>query len=230
MVGLENLFRRLGFDVLSVQKESQVASAVLGFPPDLIIASGSGRSVNGLALGQKLRVGGARPHLAVFLSAEKINTFNLDPNIAQADVDAILEMPFQPESVLKVVSSLLSVPIEPLLGKYKKILTARLFEPELLQHIKETEKAPDIPLIVRPILSRSERYQKFLTDRQEEKLPPIFSMEELKANKLDSENDSHKEELAYDNKFYDKKFEEERLKFLKALFESGKEAKAGRKK
>ena len=41
LVGLETLFRRLGFDVLSLGREATVQEAILGFPPDLINALGS---------------------------------------------------------------------------------------------------------------------------------------------------------------------------------------------
>ena len=40
MVGLETLFRRLGFDVLSFGREMAVAEGILGFPPDLVVAVG----------------------------------------------------------------------------------------------------------------------------------------------------------------------------------------------
>lgn len=145
LVGLETLFRRLGFDVLSLGRESLVAEAVLGFQADLVIATGRGRNVDGLKLAPKLRHGTSQPKLVVLLPYDSARPVGEQPGMSHADVDAVIETPFDPKSALKIVATLLNMPPDPLLEKYTKIVSARLFEPEELRVLKQTPAAT--PLI-----------------------------------------------------------------------------------
>lgn len=193
LVGLETLFRRLGFDVLSLGRESHVQEAILGFPPDLVIATGLGRHVDGLRLAPKLRYGSHGQPLLVVLLPHQEGTSSVGEHsaLSYADVDAVIETPFDPHSALKVVARLLNLETEPLLQKYAKIVTARLFEPDelkILKHPREVTRlihvtandAAERPVIPAPpvkkeISAREERYAKFLDDKAEEELPPMAS-------------------------------------------------------
>jgi DNA-binding response OmpR family regulator len=55
LVGLETFMRRLGFDVLSLSKDALVPDALLGFQPEIVIASQQGRNVDGLKLSKRLK-------------------------------------------------------------------------------------------------------------------------------------------------------------------------------
>jgi DNA-binding response OmpR family regulator len=203
LVGLETLFRRLGFDVLSLGRESLVSEAVLGFPPDLAVATGVGRHVHGLTLAPKLRYGSSQPKLVVLLPYRDPD-LGSHPGLLNADVDAVIETPFDPRAALRVVAQLLNLDPEPLLEKYTKIVTARLFEPLELKIIKhQVEPLPlihvtsseefripgksgafddpgEVPVFKRPESAREARYAKFLDDKAEEELPPMVSADFLR--------------------------------------------------
>lgn len=198
LVELETLFRRLGFDVLSLGREMHVPEALLGFPPDLVVATGRGRHVDGLKLAPKLHYGGSqRPKLVVLLKAAKeAGAVATDRDLSYADVDAVIETPFEPRGALKVVAHLLGLASEPLLEKYAKIVSARLFEPEQVRIIKH--QMPSVPLIhvtateeaARPVKPakpppsmREARYAKFLDDKAEEELPPLASADVMRESR-----------------------------------------------
>ncbi len=186
LVGLETLFRRLGFDVLSLGREATVQEAILGFPPDLIIATGRGRQVDGLTLASRLKFHGTRPRVVVLLPREAMTGgFRSDL------IDAIIETPFDPRTALKAVCRLLQLPPDPILEKYSKIVGAKLFEQEPLQIVKSNEveagrngaPQPTVPAVDSSIAgaggsaagevsAREARYRSFL-EKQDEALPPM---------------------------------------------------------
>lgn len=196
MVGLETLFRRLGFDALSLSRESQVAEGILGFPPDLVVAVAHGRHVNGLYLGSKIRYGTTQPKLVVLLGQGEAGPDPEDPSMA---VDAVIETPFDPREALTVVSLLLKVEPEPILEKYEKIVSARLFEPDELKIIRHRVKKSEVIHVTAgqgsmepepPRMSaREARYAKFLDDKAEEIMPPMLNSLELREarKRLDEE-------------------------------------------
>lgn len=216
LVGLETLFRRLGFDVLSLGRESLVAEAVLGFQADLAVATGRGRHVDGLNLAPKLRYGTSRPKLVVLLPQEKGQELGEHPGLSYADVDAVIETPFDPRVALKVVAKMLGQDEQPLLDKYAKIVSARLFEPSDLKIIKHALAPTPLlhvtdagPVVrpgagpgagewadpnnpqprVKPMTARESRYAKFLDDKAEEDLPPLASADAMRDAKKKLEAD-----------------------------------------
>lgn len=204
LVGLETLFRRLGFDVLSLGREATVQEAILGFPPDLIIATGRGRQVDGLTLASRLKFHGARPRVIVLLPQEALSGgFRSDV------IDAIIETPFEPRTALKAVCRLLQLPPEPILAKYSKIVSAKLFESDGLQIVKnETNdespgearsSLPTAPPALtvekgqNPALSaREARYKRFL-EEQDEELPPMADGRVMRDARLKLQSDSANE-------------------------------------
>jgi hypothetical protein len=208
LVGLETLFRRLGFDVLSLGREIQVPEAILGFPPDLVIATGLGRHVDGLSLAPKLRYGAnLQPKLAVLLPyTDPADEFGAPRDLSFAEVDAVIETPFDLLSALRIVAMLLNMEPEPLLQKYSKIVGARLFEPDELKIIKHAiaptrilhvtaiepaarpgtanvaspSSANSIPVFKREMSARESRYAKFLDDKAEEELPPMANADTMR--------------------------------------------------
>jgi CheY-like chemotaxis protein len=55
MVSLENLLRRLGFDVLSVSREVLVIDAFFRFFPDIVISTAKGRQLDGFRVAARLK-------------------------------------------------------------------------------------------------------------------------------------------------------------------------------
>ena len=239
LVGLETLFRRLGFDVLSLGREVHVPEAVLGFPPDLVIATGLGRHVDGLKLAPKLRYGNSQPRLVVLLPYRDQSAVGDRPELLYAEVDAIIETPFDPRSALKVVSRLLNLDPEPIMQKYSKILSARLFAPEEMKIVKhrveptrlihvtkiEPAERPVVassltPVFKREMSARESRYAKFLDDKAEEELPPLANAESMRdaRKKLKAVESSDSIEDVQKSS----KLAREKREFVRAMIEASK--------
>lgn len=238
LVGLETLFRRLGFDVLSIGRESLVAETVLGFPPDLTIATGRGRNVDGLNLAPKLRFGSTQPKLVVLLPNRGDEKLSQDPGLLYADVDAVIETPFEPRSALKVVSRLLGLPAGPLLEKYSKIVSARLFEPDELRIIKHQEAAvppilvagsgeslktlrsgsDDATSLIKPVSARERRYQKFLEQEMKDDLPPMLDVNQMRDARLALEAAEKNWTIEEEQKIA--KHNREKREFVRAMIET----------
>ena len=244
MVGLETLFRRLGFDVLSFGREMAVSEGILGFPPDLVVAVGRGRHVNGFNLAPKIRYGNTRPKLVVLVpqnekrSAERAAEDAAED--AQSDVDAIIETPFDPREALSVVAQLLNLEPDPILEKYGKIVSARLFEPQELKIIRhQVEAAPMIHVTSvdpsarnlisklaaeanqpKPLTARESRYAKFLDDKAEEIMPPIANGNEMRNARKKLEQDEANASMLEIEKAA--KIQREKREFVRAMIETAK--------
>lgn len=238
LVGMESLFRRLGFDVLSLGREASVSEVVLGFPPDLTVATGRGRHVDGLHLAAKLRAANSRSKLVVLVAAGSLS------GVLQPDVDAVIDTPFDPRVALEIVCGLLALDPVPIIEKYEKIVSAQLFEPHGLKIIKHpppvseklthvtssggshgsSGKSPasvlDMEIEFRPMpTAREARYAKFLDDKAEEELPPMAnldSMRDAQKRLQQSESEASMEELQRAAKLT-----REKREFVRAMLEVG---------
>lgn len=231
LVGLETLFRRLGFDVLSLGRESLVPEAILGFPADLTIATGQGRHVDGLHLAPKLRYGNSQSKLVVLLPLRDAE-HGAHPGLSYADVDAVIETPFEPRAALRVVAVLLNLAAEPLLEKYTKIVGARLFEPQELKIIKNPvapstniihvttaeDVARPVVHVPPPLSAREARYAKFLDDKAEEELPPLASHETMRDARKKLEEQEAKASIEEAQKIA--KLAREKREFVRAMLEA----------
>lgn len=210
LVGLETLFRRLGFDVLSVGRESAVQEAILGFPPDLIIATGQGRYVEGLTLASRVKFGLHRPKIVALVPAAEgpEGSAKLKDLIAASAVDAAIETPFEPRVALRAVCKIMQLQPEPVLEKYSKIVSAKLFEPDELKIIKHptpiqsstqkltglTPRNTDGTDVVDPRLiassseSREERFQRMLEAMEGEDLPPLAEGDVMRVARTNLQN------------------------------------------
>ncbi len=240
MVGLETLFRRLGFDVLSFGREMAVAEGILGFPPDLVVAVGRGRHVNGFKLAPKIRYGNTRPKLVVLVPLNEKRSAERMAEDSQADVDAVIETPFDPREALSVVAQLLNLEPEPILEKYGKIVSARLFEPQELKIIRhQVESSPLIHVTsvdssardalsklaseaeqVKPMSARESRYAKFLDDKAEEIMPPMADGGTMKNARKKLEEDEARASMMEIEKAA--KIQREKREFVRAMIETAK--------
>lgn len=242
LVGLETLFRRLGFDVLSLGRESLVVDAILGFPPDLVIATGRGRNVDGLHMAAKLRIGTVNPRLVVLLPSREDGDFSSDPALLHAEVDAVIETPFDPQAALKVVARLLAIPVDPLLEKLSKIINARLFEAEELKIIKHQEPASPIVHVTgsgapKTVVAkgpakdtaedmaeaarrseREERYAKFLKEEMQDDLPPMLNADRMREARLKLEESE--KNLSIEEEQRIAKLQREKREFVRAMIET----------
>lgn len=218
LVGLEKLFRRLGFDVLSLGRDATVGEVVLYFPPDLCIASFKGKNVDGTRLRGKLRKSNSDVKLVVLLPQGMTLS---ETDVQAAEVDAVIETPFDPVSALRLVAKMMRLNVDEIESKYQKIVSAKLFQPDELRIVKSSpdgfSKASPrsiersgsgevltkvsgsvFPLQPDPLTKRELKYQEILAHSGPSELPPIADVETLRSGRrqLAIDSQSEKERLA----------------------------------
>ena len=174
---MESLFKRLGFDVLALGKESLVADALLGFHPELALISFKARNVDGVRLATKLKTlkpTAAQVSIKVALVwATGMPAPKMNPESAWI-VDAMVEVPLKPVLVIQMVSRLLNIPEYQLMKKYERA-AAQSTSASAQAGVATVTEVPAAPRAVQedgtPIpshpsekesLKRSERYAEFL--------------------------------------------------------------------
>ena len=242
LVALENLLRRVGFDVLSVGKELLVNDALLRFHPELVIATAKGRSVEGPRLALRLRKLSPPPRVVLVTNGP----LALSPELRLV-VDGVIETPIQPEVVLMTIAKVAGTDSEQLLAKYGKITTSAKWAGPESRKVLGEERAPveakPQATIGRPTPAyqpqrawhpvanpgnsaaarseRSDRYDKFLKDNDLGKVDGVMSKEKSQAAMRDLKKhaETQRETLA--------KIDEEKLAFAKSLFDEADEADDG---
>ncbi len=232
LVGLESFLRRMGFDVLSLSKDSLVSDALLGFSPEIVIASVSGRNVDGPRLAARVKKSvKPAPRVAICYSgASPI----LSVNELKA-IDALMELPLAGEASIQILAQLAGMPPEPLLEKFRKFAGAKLSSDENVVVVAgsklspsastvgewDPKKTPGRSLDIRT--DRSNRYDKFLESRAEdfkggitERVMPRGRATSL-MSKLKKDSESEKAELD--------RIQAEKIKFAEAMFSDEKKPK-----
>ncbi|MES2963776.1 MAG: hypothetical protein V4760_07775 [Bdellovibrionota bacterium] len=219
MIGLETTLRRLGFDVLSVAKDVLVNDALLGFFPEILIATYKGRNVDGVKLALKLKKHQIPPAIALLHSGSA-------PLISGEDrraIDAFLESPLRAKSAIETVAKLAKMPVAPLLEKYEKVTNVDLSQGDELLIVGTKAAAPEVSAkgewdpVKTPGSSsisrsaRSDRYDKFLTEH-DEPVDRVMS-HEVAAKAM---RDLKKAALAEKDQL--DKIDKEKREFVKAMF------------
>lgn len=122
---LESLLRRLGFDILSLSKDLSVASSILGFFPDLVIAQSKSRSVDGLALSAKIKR--LAPNSRMLL----LHPIGQPPRVTpeqKNSIDALMETPVDAQKLIFLLSQLGNMDETALKEKFAKITSAKMTE------------------------------------------------------------------------------------------------------
>ncbi len=122
---IETLLKRVGFDVLSLNKDASVADTLLGFFPALVVATLKGPLIDGLktaALAKK-----QAPSTKVMLLYGKGAVPQLTGE-QKTKIDALIEAPVQPQDTLLIIAQLLRMDAPALLDKFEKLSRARHFE------------------------------------------------------------------------------------------------------
>lgn len=229
MVAIENLLRRLGFDVLSLGKDILINDALYRFQPEIVIATSKGRSVDGYKVAERMKKLFPRPRVALTYSG------GIPPALtpkSKMNVDGLIATPIQPSNLIKLVARLGDLDFEPLLEKFQKIMSAPLSQPEevrvsgystpeveLIRVFSQKEtagtwdpyKTPGRAATLRS--ARSNRYDEFLKEHaddvpQQKVLPREIAQAAMEKLKSDSIRDADLIE----------EINREKLKFAKTLF------------
>lgn len=164
VVTAENLFLRMGFDVLAVSRPYSLKEALFRFQPDCVFALQDSRKM---------------PAKEVFASAKKWKkatvTFVMCQSskhayemMDQTEVDVVLALPVEMDKFFKVFSDSLRIREGVLLEKFQRLQGAGISLDEneklLRKSAQPQSKVEDVSVL--GSTKRTEKYQKFLQGRE----------------------------------------------------------------
>ncbi len=123
LVALENLLRRLGFDVLSVGKDILVNDALVRFVPEIVIATLKGRAVDGIKVSMRVRRQTPSPLVAFLTAADNATNLSQEQKLY---MDALILLPLQPQTVIRTIAQMAQLDPGPLIGKFQKMTSNRI--------------------------------------------------------------------------------------------------------
>jgi hypothetical protein len=217
LVFTENLLKRMGFDVLSLNRDSTFQDAVLSFFPHVLIATLKGQHVEGLRLAINIKKKNA--NIKTVLLAPSAKDLTLPP---EARVDALMDIPIQALPLLKELSRLLKLDETYLLEKFDKLNKARNFTRENDMKMESGEAGTGNTFVKGSTMqpskepsAREKRYAQFL-DKHEEKVDKVIphapiSAHTKEAAEADKSNPAIEESLL-----------KQKREFVKALMKSKK--------
>lgn len=130
---LESMLKKVGFDVLTSGAEAGMAEALLGFNPDIIIATGSSSKLNPLSVGIRLKEN--RQYTGGVILGFGPG-FRMTPqDLLRIRMDRMLEAPFQAELLLRNICEVLQLDAAHYLEKLGKLQMAEA-TPDESQFVK----------------------------------------------------------------------------------------------
>ena len=218
LVFVENLLKRMGFDVLSLNRDTTFSESILSFFPELLIATLKGRHVEGLRIGLLLKK--KNPNSKVVMLAPSANELKLPP---EARVDALMEVPVEALSLLKEIARLLKMNEAQLIEKFEKVGKARNFSREGdIKVVKDEEAGSGNRMIkggpapAKPLSPREKRYEEFLAKMEQSSTAQVLPHVEI-AKRAQEARDADKDNAELENKLT-----EQKRAFVKALMKSRK--------
>jgi DNA-binding response OmpR family regulator len=155
----EKVLKKVGFDIESLHSESPLLDKMIGFLPDLVVATGNGQRVDGKSVVKKVkRKGGVQAKLLLLFNPQRSQK-RLDYESYGAE--GFLEAPVNPRTLIKTVCDLTGLPSEPVVAKFDKL--AGPDEENQMQVVSNKgveEKKTDLQIISNK--GRTESYSKFL--------------------------------------------------------------------
>lgn len=118
MVFVETILKKIGFDCMGLQNDSNINDKILSFGPALIISDAFGRKVNGLQLSMKLKRVRGYPKVVLILNPkEEISDDDKD----RLQVDGLIKRPVHPLSLIETICTLLQIDEKTLKKKLEKL-------------------------------------------------------------------------------------------------------------
>jgi hypothetical protein len=105
-----------------VRSKNKVEDELLGFVPDVVIATGEGTKVNANKLAQSVKRRSGLTKLILLFPSNKIND---DKYISQFTFDNLLETPVNPRTLVRLVSDISKLDTEAVLKKFDKLPIAK---------------------------------------------------------------------------------------------------------
>lgn len=248
LVSLENLLRRLGFDVLSLGKDLLVGDALMRFQPDIAIATLKGRSVDGLKAAARIKK--QVPTCKIALSYPSGDQPIVTEEIRDL-VDGMIASPIQSARAIRMVAKFAGLDSTSLIEKLEKLTRQKEVEesihvtgeyrPETKQENKSSdrpateppraENAKPVPGVWDPEKTpgksaelrsaRSDRYDAYLMAHDEFPAAQCLPREKAQAAMKDLKKAAEKEKALIDQ------INEEKKAFVKTMF-TEKKKRGGR--
>jgi CheY-like chemotaxis protein len=118
---LETLLKKLGFDVESIRNEVSLSEKIMGFAPDLIVATGDGHKINGTRVAQKIKKRVGQTRLLLIFPRQKLQQGATETFAA----DGVIESPLNPRSIITSICQLTGVSPDSIMIKFEKLPIAQ---------------------------------------------------------------------------------------------------------
>lgn len=168
---IEALLRKIGFDVIGMVTETSLHEQILGFGPDIVVATGSGQKLSALSVASKLKEHRTFHGQVILGFPPGMRLTSQD--LLKARVDRILDAPFRPDALIQAIAQLLKMDGAQLIEKYKRF------------NYEEEQKTSDLKIVTGKIpkesieivkdLSRKERYERIVKQTHIDKRSTTFS-------------------------------------------------------
>lgn len=210
LVFVETVLKKLGFDALGLQSESQIHDKILGFSPHLIISEGVGRKINGLTVSHKTkRVRGLPKFVLVLNPQDHIEASDLE----RLQIDYTFFRPLHPPVLIDGIAKVLGLDADGLQQKLKKLGLFQEPAKERFQIVGNREGAPGFETNVRnTTISPEERDLRFRKSLSELPEPEVNGLDRRKVQ------EQTKEFRIRENDPEIHAIDDERQAFVRALF------------
>ncbi len=120
---IETLFKKIGFDVLSLRNEVMLSDNLLTFKPDVVIGTGDGPKIKGSRISKKVRERGFAAHMILLFPINKINDQKL---MEQFKDEVCMETPINPRQLIGTLCDLTKLNAETVFQKYEKLPISKM--------------------------------------------------------------------------------------------------------
>jgi DNA-binding response OmpR family regulator len=154
MLFLEGLLKKLGFVVETIRNETAIAERVLGFSPEVVIASGDGQKINGGRVSKKVKKKGSSTKLILLFPRLKLRNQNI---LTQYEADAAVETPLNPRSIINSICQVCGISPDAIIQKFEKLSIGKEAANESVQIVHGKN---NIVKVDGPVLPTAEEEQK----------------------------------------------------------------------
>jgi hypothetical protein len=130
---VEKILKKIGFDVESLPSEASLPERMMGFLPDLVLATGDGNRINGHSVSKKVKRKGINAKLLLLFPRQKLLTID----VATYAAEGALETPVVPRTLIKAICDFTGIPSAGILTKFDKIPLGSSASPDEIQIISQ---------------------------------------------------------------------------------------------
>ncbi|MCC6276877.1 MAG: hypothetical protein IT289_03050 [Oligoflexia bacterium] len=212
---LEGLLKKLGFDIESIRNEAALSEKVIGFSPDVVIATGDGNKVQGQRVSKKVKKKDSGPKLILLFPRLKLRNQNL---LSQYTADAAVETPLNPRSIINSVCQVAGIDVDLITQKFEKLSISKDGQNDPMQIIQGKTKTPEKRTDGPPLPSEEENSIRMKHYKELLKNAPQSHVNGFPHNRVADETAEIRKWANHNDV---KQIDEERKAFVRALFKKG---------